>query len=110
MTDARSKLQPEQDNPWADVSVALVGFVDSLKAAFLPAMMAMKQAIEELHAALWERYRAAGSPYGESDEGMRRFFREEMAFRQAVERYREERSWRRSLIAPRERFHGDTER
>lgn len=89
---------------WPDVQSAIAALAEGFVTAFLPIAAAVNEFADAMNSAIWESYRAAGSPYGESTEGMQRFFREAAAFQQALDKYREQRSWRRSLVQLRERF------
>lgn len=87
-----------------EVTQAFGALAEQMATHLLPALESVLAAAKALDEAAWEQYRAAGAPYGDNNEGRLRWFTEEYHFRSAVEKYREEVAWRKTLIEIRERF------
>jgi hypothetical protein len=55
---------------------ALTVFAQDIAENLTPIFQQLKPAIQELYDCFWEIYLKAGAPYGETDDGMMRWYRE----------------------------------
>lgn len=62
-----------------------------------PVFEAVTQALETMERMLWEECRRHGAPYGRTDEGFRRWWKETGEALQATEQARTDAAWQRGL-------------
>ena len=96
--------KPEENitDVFSDMGKTLGAALESLCETLGPMWRELGEQLEEawgqIYPILRQKYEEAGAPYGPSDEGMWRYFKEEQGFRNAVEVYRETVAWRKALV------------
>lgn len=55
---------------------AILAFGRAVSTQMAPVLQQLGMAMQALYDAVWQAYQDAGSPYGETDEGLRRWMKE----------------------------------
>ena len=69
-----------------------------------PQVLEASKAIGKAYGILWQNYIDAGTPHGETREGMLQFYEEHHMFRKVIETHQEQSDWEKAITDLRERF------
>ena len=69
-----------------------------------PQVLEASKAIGKAYGVLWQNYKDAGAPHGETREGMLQFYEEHQMFRKVIETHQEQSAWEKAISDLRERF------
>ena len=100
----RGKAMTSQLESFQAFQQSLLDFGEALTTTLTPTLEAFAESARQFYAICWRIYRAAGMPYGESDEGMIRWLKERAMAEQMLLRAEAIMAHHRTLAMLRERI------